>query len=475
MNLSRTRNQILLLLPFLALLLAPSPARAEAAPALSALSVTSDAAEKCIGGVVNISSTRVVTSRDRSLSPFFNEPFFRNFFGQDFFGVPRQKREKSLGSGVIVSTDGLILTSSHVVEGAAEIVVTLADKRELKAKIVGTDPRSDVALVRLQGKPKDLQPIPLGDSNNLRLGEVVLAIGNPFGLSHTVTMGIVSAKGRANMGIVDYEDFIQTDAAINPGNSGGALINLRGELVGINTAILSRSGGYQGIGFAIPVNLARAVMGNLVRSGKVIRGWLGVTVQDLDPTLARALGLAETGGVLISDVTPGSSAAAAGLKRGQVVRKFNGETITSATRFRQNVAAFGAGSSIELEVVSKDGNRKIKLTLEEMPAPPADSTVDLPIDDGPLGGMTLAPVSRLTRKKYKLPEQILAGAVIIAVKPASSADQAGLEAGDVLLELNKKELSDPADFIERYHTSVGQDQLLLIYRDGSTYYLVLRR
>jgi serine protease Do len=481
MRLSRSHCKILPFLIFLLSILASIPASAKAPTAnhalapIAGLEIISEVAERCTGGVVNISSTRVVTTRDRGFSPFFNDPFFREFFGQDFFGVPRKKREKSLGSGVIIEADGLVLTSSHVVEGADEIIVTLADKRELKAEIVGIDPRSDVAVVRLQGNPAGLQPIPLGDSTTLRLGEVVLAIGNPFGLSHTVTMGIVSAKGRADMGIVDYEDFIQTDAAINPGNSGGALINLRGELVGINTAILSRSGGYQGIGFAIPVNLARAVMTNLIRSGKVIRGWLGVTVQDLDPALAGALGLTETGGVLISAVTPGSSAAAAGLKRGQVIRKFNDEVISSAARFRQKVAAFGAGSNIELEVSDNDRSRKIKLTLEEIPAPPPGSTVDLPVADGPLGGITLAPVTELTREQFYLPAQLLGGAVITAVKPASPADQAGLRAGDVLLELNKKELADPADFLKRYRALSRQDQLLLIYRAGSTFYLVLRR
>jgi serine protease Do len=330
-------------------------------------------------------------------------------------------------------------------------------------------------VIRLQGKPDNLHPIPLGNSSRLRLGEVVLAIGNPFGLSHTVTMGIVSAKGRANMGIVDYEDFIQTDAAINPGNSGGALINLSGELVGINTAILSRSGGYQGIGFAIPVNLARAVMDNLLRSGKVVRGWLGVTVQDLDPALAKALGLAESGGVLISDVVPGSTAAQAGLKRGQVVRKFNGEAVTSAKRFRQNVAAFGAGNIVELTVTGKKGSRTIRLALEKMPVQPAGASLELSPEDGPLGGLTLAPVDEETRDKYHLPELLRKGAVISKVKPASSAHRAGLEPGDVLVELNKEKVRGPADFIERYRSSGKQDQLLLIYRDGSTYYLVLRR
>lgn len=221
-----------------------------------------DVAESRIKGVVNISSTKVISSRSDSYSsPFLNDPFFEHFFGRRFQPrIPRERRERSLGSGVIVDADGVILTNNHVVENAEEITVTLADDRDFKAEIIGTDPKSDVAVIRLKDKPKGLEPIPIGDSGELRLGDVVLAIGNPFGLSHTVTMGIVSAKGRANVGVADYEDFIQTDAAINPGNSGGALINLEGELVGINTAIFSRSGGYQGIGFAIPSLMAKSIM-----------------------------------------------------------------------------------------------------------------------------------------------------------------------------------------------------------------------
>jgi S1-C subfamily serine protease len=215
-----------------------------------------DIAEKRINSVANVSSTKVIkTEGEQFLSPFFNDPFFRNFFGNRFYSVPKERRERSLGSGVIVSDDGLMLTNNHVVENAEEILVTLKDKRELEAEVVGTDPKSDIAVIRLKGELKGLSPIPIGNSGELRLGDIVLAIGNPFGLGHTVTMGIVSAKGRANVGITDYEDFIQTDAAINPGNSGGALLNMKGELVGINTAILSRSGGYQGIGFAIPSNM----------------------------------------------------------------------------------------------------------------------------------------------------------------------------------------------------------------------------
>ncbi len=436
--------------------------------------IISDVAERCTVGVVNISSTRTVTTRDNDLSPFFSDPLFQHFFGDDFPGAPQQQMEQSLGSGVIVSPDGLVLTSSHVVEGAEEIVVTLADQRQLKAKIVGADPRSDVAVIRLLDAPKDLHPIPLGDSSRLRLGEVVLAIGNPFGLSHTVTMGIVSALGRANVGIVDYEDFIQTDAAINPGNSGGALVDLHGQLIGINTAILSRSGGYQGIGFAIPTNLARAIMANLIKSGRVVRGWMGVTVQDLDPSLARALGVKESGGVLISDVAPGSSGGAAGLKRGEVIRKFNGEAVTSAARFRQDVAAFGAGNRVELEVEDRAGTRKVPVLLTPMPAPPPGSEVTLPNDDGPLGGLTIAPLSDLNRQKYNLPVELKKGVVIAGLKSGSPVADTGLKDGDVLLELNRREIAEPTGFAKLYHRLSRRELLLLAYRDGSTFYLVLQ-
>ncbi|HSH12670.1 MAG TPA: DegQ family serine endoprotease [Desulfurivibrionaceae bacterium] len=436
--------------------------------------ILSEVSERCKEGVVNISSTRIITTRDTTLSPFFNDPFFQQFFGGDFPTVPRKRREQSLGSGVIVSADGLVLTSSHVVEGAQEIVVTLADKRELKAKIVGTDPRSDVAVIRLQGEPVGLQSIPLGNSAELRLGEVVLAIGNPFGLSHTVTMGIVSAKGRADVGIVDYEDFIQTDAAINPGNSGGALINLRGELVGVNTAILSRSGGYQGIGFAIPVNLARAVMDSLVRSGKVVRGWLGAGVQDLDTQLAEALHLESVQGVLVSEVLSDSPAAAAGLKRGDVIRKLNGERMDKAERFRTTVSALGAGTGAVLEVSRDGAPLTMQMTIAEAPRHHRDEAV-LGKNAGKLGGLSVAPVDELARQKFELPARLTGGVVITEISPDSPAADSGLRIGDVILELNRQEVKNVGDFEKLYRAAAKKELALLVYRDGQTGYLVLRR
>ena len=308
----------------------------------------SDVAEATVKSVVNISSTKVVQSQAPN-SPFFNDPFFRHFFGDPRQGIPQERRERALGSGVIVTTDGYILTNNHVVADAQEIKVILLDGSEETAKVIGTDPKSDVAVVKVERE--GLTPLPLGDSDALRLGEVVLAIGNPFGLSHTVTMGIVSAKSRANVGIVDYEDFIQTDAAINPGNSGGALVNTRGELVGVNTAIASRSGGYQGVGFAIPVNMAKSIMNSLIKFGKVTRGYVGVMIQDVRPEIAKAFGLEKPGGALIADVMAGGPGDEAGLKRGDVVTEYNGTAITDSAHFRNLVSQTEVDQEARLTVI----------------------------------------------------------------------------------------------------------------------------
>jgi len=437
-------------------------------------SLIADIAEKRIHGVVNISSTKLIKAEGQQfMNPFFSDPFFRDFFGHRFYGIPKERREKSLGSGVIITEDGLVLTNNHVVENAEEILVTLADKRELEAEIVGTDPKSDVAVIKLKGDVKDLSPVPLGNSGELRLGDIVIAIGNPFGLDHTVTMGIVSAKGRANVGITDYEDFIQTDAAINPGNSGGALINLKGELVGINTAIISRSGGYQGIGFAIPANMAKAVMDSLVKHGKVIRGWLGVSIQDLDKNLAEAMGLDASNGVLVSDITEDSPAAKAGIKRGDVVLRVNGETMKSTGQLRNTIATLGAGAKVKLNIIRNNKEKTISLVLEELPSDfSGQSTIDE--NDGALGGMTVAPLTDMIRDKYEINERVDRGVVITKIAPASAASQAGLVPGDVIVEVNRQSIISVEDFEKAYKKS-KDNVLVLVYRKGGSYYLVLRK
>jgi serine protease Do len=430
-----------------------------------------DVAEMALPAVVNISSTRTVK---QEASPFFNDPFFRRFFGGHFMhpGIPRERRERSLGSGVIVSADGVVLTNNHVVEHADTIRVTLSDRRELDAKVVGTDPRSDVAVLRLKGKPRDLHALTLGDSARLRLGDVVLAIGDPFGVGETVTMGIVSAKGRANIGITDYEDFIQTDAAINPGNSGGALVDMRGRLVGINTAILSRTGGYQGIGFAIPTNMARPIMESLLKHGKVVRGYLGVAIQQLTPDLARAMHLKANAGVLISDVTGGTAAAKAGIKRGDVVLSINGEKVETPGHLRNLVAASGVGAKVRLEIL-RDGSRLTRtVVLGEMPARLARGG-KVEEDNGPLGGLTLQGLDGASRHKYSIPNRIN-GVVVTAVEPGSRAAYAGLRPGDVILEINREAVRS-VDQFTRHYKADGERTLLLVYRDGGTLYLLLQR
>ncbi|HCP14213.1 MAG TPA: hypothetical protein DIT32_00245 [Peptococcaceae bacterium] len=286
-------------------------------------------------------------------------------------------------------------------------------------------------------------------------------------------MGIVSAKGRANVGITDYEDFIQTDAAINPGNSGGALINLKGELIGINTAIISRSGGYQGIGFAIPSNMAKAVMDSLVKHGKVVRGWLGVSIQDLDKSLAEAIGLKDTSGVLVADVTEESPAAKAKLKRGDVILRVNGETMNSSGRLRNTIAAMGAGAKVRLDIMRDGKEKTISLTLGELPDEFSGQTT-LNENDGVLGGMTVAPLSDVIREKFEINEKVKKGVAITKVEPGSSAGQAGLTPGDVILEINRQDISTVEEFEKAYKKS-KDNVLMLIYRKGNTLYLVLRK
>ncbi len=314
--------------------------------------------------IVNISTTRTMKVQER-VYPFFNDPFFQRFFGEQF-KTPKERKTVSLGSGVIVDPKGYILTTNHVVQGAEEIDVTLSDKKEFKGTIIGTDAKTDIAVIKIDSD--FLQTIKWGDSDKLRVGETVLAIGSPYGLSQTVTMGIVSAVGRANVGIAEYEDFIQTDAAINPGNSGGAMVNVRGELVGINTAIFSTSGGYQGIGFAVPSNMAKAVMESLVKNGKVIRGWLGVTVQGITPELSKQFNLKEEKGVLVGDVIEGGPAEEAGIERGDVIIEYDGKKIDEPYQLRNMVANTTPGKEVELKIIKESKTETKKVTIGEPPA-----------------------------------------------------------------------------------------------------------
>jgi serine protease Do len=447
--------------------LTPALALAQESKVGGAVFSVADVAERALPSVVNISSTRKTQAVQ---SPFEADPFFREFF-HNFGGgpsMPAPRAEKSLGSGVIVSADGVVVTNSHVVEKADRIRVALSDKKEYDAKLVGADPKSDIAVLKLVGA-KGLQPIKLGDSDRLRLGDSVLAIGNPFGVGQTVTMGIVSAKGRANMGIVDYEDFIQTDAAINPGNSGGALVNMRGELVGVNTAILSRTGGYQGIGFAIPSNMVGPILKSLLKSGKVVRGWLGVVIQEVDGDLATAMKLPTSKGVLVSDVEPNAPAARAGLKRGDLIVAINGRPVDSTGQLRTLVASSGVGNKVQVEFL-RDGKRlSQQVVLAELPAGATAALSTQGTD-----GLTIAPLDAATRSRFNIPSRVGFGVVVTAVTPDSSAAQAGLQQGDVILEVNRGRMNSVRAFFQAYGAAQGR-VLLLVYRQGNTAYMLMTK
>ncbi len=349
----------------------PGPAPQGAAPAAAGAGLPdfSRVAERTVQTVTNISSTQVVR---RSSSPFANDPFFRQFFGDDEMFGSRSSREQSLGSGVIVSADGYILTNNHVVTGEAgeaddapEVTVALGDKRELTATLVGVDEWTDLALLKVSAR--NLPSTQWGDSSKLKVAEWVLAIGNPFQLNQTVTLGIVSAIGRAGLNIATYEDFIQTDAAINPGNSGGALVNARGELVGINTAIFSQSGGYQGIGFAVPSNLARRVMDDLIRYGSVRRGSIGyVELAPLTTQMAAHLGAGGTEGVLVSRMMRGSAAYQAGIRPGDIILAFNGTKVDDAGQLLRMVSDAGIGSTATVTVIRDGRRRNVKVPIVQM-------------------------------------------------------------------------------------------------------------
>jgi serine protease Do len=432
--------------------------------------------------VVNVYSTRVVKSAGRM--PFFLDPFMRRFFGRRGKRAPMERKMKGLGSGVILSDDGYIMTNYHVVAKASDIRVALPDKRKFKAEVKGKDPRTDLALIKIEAT--GLTPVRFGRSSELKVGDVVLAVGNPFGVGVAVSMGIVSAVGRAGMGITDYEDFIQTDAAINPGNSGGALVNMKGELVGIPTAILSRTGGYQGIGFAIPSDLARPIFKKLRLSGKVDRGYLGVSIQEVTPAIAKAMGVQPGKGVLIGQVQPDTPAAKAGLKSGDLIVEMNGKEVQSVHRFRNRVAAKGEGTEVAL-VVLRDGKRmKLKVKLGALPEQDKvaalrgrgrsrsrrrSQTFEGP-KETPMSGVTLARLDAKKRKLLQVPKKVR-GLVVMDVESGSPAAFGGLRKGDVILQVNKAPTPNAQAFRKALKKS-KRSIFILVWRKGHTLYLAWR-
>ncbi len=425
--------------------------------------------------VVNISTSKTISKKDSSPFSEFFDGSLQDFF--DPFYMPKKWKEESLGSGVLVSSDGYIITNNHVVEKADEIKVTLYDQQNYRGKIIGTDPKTDIAVIRISAD--DLPEINWGNSDSLQVGEFVLAFGNPFSLGHTVTMGIVSAMGRANVGIADYEDFIQTDAAINPGNSGGPLVNVKGELVGINTAIFSRTGGYQGIGFAVPSNMVKSVMTQLIKDGKVTRGWLGVTIQNFTPELAKEFGLEKLTGALVTDVFKGSPAEISGVKRGDVILKVNGKDIKNVEALRNMISQTKVGSGINLHIMRSSKPLKIKVEIVEFPqeiaqSVPAEPQDHLRNDENTLAGFSVMDLTRDIAKQLDLSRNEK-GVVIVRVKPYSAAEDSGLKKGDVIQEINKKKIRDIGDF-NRTTRSLreGDTVLLFINRGGNKFYVTLK-
>ncbi|THB74252.1 MAG: DegQ family serine endoprotease [Desulfobulbaceae bacterium] len=415
------------------------------------------------------------TASSTNYEQFFNHPFFEQFFGPQFRNQPPPKRQqRGTGSGFIISDDGYILTNNHVVENAEKITVTLAENQKVEARMIGTDPQSDVALIKIDLDEK-LPTVPLGDSGRLEVGEWVIAIGNPFGLSQTVTVGVVSAKGRSRVGINEYENFIQTDAAINPGNSGGPLLNIQGEVIGINSALYSRTGGYMGIGFAIPINMVKSIEDQLQKHGKVTRGWLGVAIQDVDENLAESFGLKTPEGILVSEVTPDSPAQKAGLKQGDVLIELNGVKLKDVADLRNRIALTMPNSKVDLIVIRDGKSMDIEVTIGEQPADFGNVAIKTPTNNilGDYGISTQELTDDLAEQFGYSGRQ---GIVISEVAPDSAAARSGLKSGQLIEEVNKIKVGSLKELEAAIAQGMDPNRVLLRVRSGSfSQYVVLRK
>lgn len=449
---------------------ADTPPRRES---LQALPDFVSLARKLAPILVNVSTRQKVSREQGDSSPFGeNDPFgefWRRFFGQPF-GAPRGGgMQEQLGSGFIIDAKGIVVTNNHVVENADKITVKLSDERQFEGKLVGRDPKTDLAVIRIGDGKENFPVAPLGDSNQLQVGEWVVAMGSPFGLSNSVTAGIVSAKGR-NIGAGPYDNFIQTDASINPGNSGGPLINLRGEVIGINTAIFSQTGGNLGIGFALPINLAKEILPELIKTGKVTRGWLGVSIQRVTPDIAEALGIEKERGALVADVVEGGPAARAGIKSGDLIVEYDGKTIDEANQLPILVAETPVGKSVTVTVMRD--HKRIPLTAKIEELKEENQAVASAEKSGKVG-LSVENVTPEVAKSLGLKRA--RGVVVTAVQPGSPASDAGLRRGDVILELNRQ----PIGNVSELHTLLdqakqGANLLFLISRGGNNLFLALK-
>lgn len=430
-----------------------------------------DVVSRVSPAVVTVHSTERSRANRQGSVP--DDPFFREFFG-DRFPQQAPRRVEGVASGVIVSSDGYILTNHHVVDGAAEIRVETTDNRSYTAKLVGSDRPSDLAVLKIEGQ--NLPAIKLGDSDKVRVGDVVLAVGNPLGIGQTVTSGIISAKGRAT-GISDgsFEDFLQTDASINRGNSGGALVNSTGELIGINSQILSPSGGSIGIGFAIPSNMAKVVMDQLVKTGKVRRGMIGVNIQSVSADLAASLGMATARGAIVSSVQAGGPGEKAGIKRGDVITAINGQQVADSNNLRNTVAATAPGTPVTVTFVRDGREQQVSVTLAELPASETTSTGDSESGDARGGrfGLTLEPLTADSASRLGLDagEQ---GLLVTRLEASGAAAEAGIRQGDVIQEVNRQPVRTVAEFTAALQRSGARPALILVNRRGGVIYLTLR-
>ncbi|ALA56661.1 DegQ family serine endoprotease [Nitrospira moscoviensis] len=436
-----------------------------------------EVAKQVTPAVVNITTVMTEKISDGQSLPDELRERMEEFFGKPF--GPRGRGQQSpwehrgprggQGSGVIISSDGYILTNNHVIANAREVNVTLPDKREFKGKIVGTDPKTDLAVVKVDAQ--NLPVVPWGDASKLQVGEYVLAVGNPFGLNSTVTLGIVSAVGRGHMGITQYEDFIQTDAAINPGNSGGALVNTKGELVGINTAIFSQSGGYQGVGFAVSATMAKPIYESLVKTGKVVRGYLGIGIQDLNQDLAKSFHIKDSKGALVSDVKEDSPADQAGLKQGDVITEYQGTPVEDAVVLQRLVTRTPVGSKVPVKVIRDGRERELTVTVGEQPDTTRIARADSSEGDYAFAGVAVQDLDKDTAKELGLKGKPQ-GVVVTKVEPDSGAEKAGLMPGDVIKEINRQPVKSVKDF-EKVSSDVkkGDTVLILINRRGNSLFL----
>ena len=426
--------------------------------------------KKVAPSVVNIYSTRFVRERPMR-NPMFDDPIFRQFFGNQAPAEgddrERTRKEQSLGSGVIVSPDGYILTANHVVADADEVKVSIADnKKEYTAKVIGKDRATDIAVLKIQAA--NLPAVTLADSDQLEVGDIVLALGNPFGVGQTVTSGIVSALGRSGLGFNGYEDFIQTDAAINPGNSGGALVDVEGRLVGINTAIISRSGGNQGIGFAVPINMARNVLERLASGGVVTRGYLGIVPQDIDVDLAKQFNLTDQNGALVGDVMPETPAAKAGLKSGDVITAINGKAIDDAHSLQLTVSQISPGALVAVKIIRNGLAKTVNVTLAELPGGEVAANDENDSTSGPgmadaLDGVTVADLEPEVRQQLRVPGSVH-GALVTEVDSDSNSADAGLQPNDLIVEINRQAVASADVAVRLCKAARGEHILVKIWR-----------